>query len=74
MSLNDLLAAELRRCKAECMAVNAELLQIVARADPEKLVELEDAIRGALQRLKEAADRLHDATIALRSGIRTRAE
>ena len=74
MSLNDLLAAELLRCKAECTEVNAELLRIVARADPENLVELEDSIRAALQRLKGAADRLHDASVALRSSILPRIE
>ena len=74
MSLNDLLAAELLRCKAECTAVNAELLRIVANADPHNIVELEDAIRAALKRLKEAADRLHDATVALNNSAQTRVQ
>lgn len=74
MSLKDLLAAELLRCKAECTAVNAELLRIVANADPENLVDLEGAIRAVLTQLKEAADRLHDATAALKDSVHPRVQ
>jgi hypothetical protein len=64
-----LLEAELLRCKAKCAAVTAELQRIVVNADAEKLAELETAIRTQLKQLKEAADRLHHATIALKNGI-----
>lgn len=74
MSLNDLLEAALLHCRAECEAVNAELQQIMVAADPDNLVELEPAIRAVLKRLKEASDRLHDATIALRIVVQTRSE
>ena len=72
MPSNELLAAELRRCQAECTDVNAELLRIVASADPANIVELEEGIRAVLTQLKEAADRLHDAATALKDGINTR--
>jgi hypothetical protein len=74
MSLNDLLEAQLLRCKAECEAVNAELQQIVVGADPQNLVEFEPAIRAVLKRLKETADRLHDATIASEKSVLARVQ
>ena len=74
MSLSDLLEAALQHCKAECEAVNAELHQIMVTADPQNLVELEPAIQAVLKRLKEASDRLHDATIALRTVVQARGQ
>ena len=74
MALNDLLEAELRLCQAECEAVNAELRRIVAGADPQTLLELAPSIGAVLKRLKEAADRLHDTTIAIQKVIQTRAQ
>ena len=71
MSLNDLLEAALLQCKAECEAVNIELHRIMTTADPENLVELAPAIGAVLKRLKEASDRLHDATVALRNVVQT---
>ena len=73
MSLNDLLEAELRRCQAECDAVSAELQRIVAGANPQALADLAPAIGAVLKRLKQAADRLHDTTLALQKVIQTRA-
>ena len=72
MSVNDLLEAALLHCKAECEAVTAELQQIAVAADPENLVELGPAILAVLGRLKEASDRLHDMTTALRTVVVTR--
>ena len=74
MSLNDLLEATLQHCRAECEAVNAELQQIMVAADPDNLVDLEPAIQAVLKRLKEASDRLHDATIALRTAVQARGQ
>ena len=70
--MNDLLEAALLHCKAECEAVTAELQHIMIAADPENLVEVEPAIRAVLKRLKEASDRLHDATTALRIIVQAR--
>lgn len=72
--MNDLLEAELQRCKAECEAVNAELQEIVVRADPQNLMEFASAVAIALKRLKEAADRLHDAAAALRNSVQPRVQ
>jgi hypothetical protein len=54
MSLKVRLEAELLRCHAECETVAAELKQIMARADPLRIVELEPAIGAVLKRLKKA--------------------
>lgn len=64
--LIDLLEAELQRCKAEFEAANAALKQIIVNADPQRKAELVPAIQAALERLKEANDRLQDAISALR--------
>ena len=74
MSLNDLLEAALLHYRAECEAVSAELRQIMITADSENLVETEPAIRAVLKRLKEANDRLQDATTALRIVVQTRSK
>ena len=74
MSLSDLLEAALLHCKAECEAVSSELHQIMVSADPDRLVELQPAIQAVLKRLKEASDRLHDVTVALRNVVQTRGQ
>jgi hypothetical protein len=74
MSLKDRLEAELRRCQAECEAIAAELKQIMVKADPQRVADLEPAIGAVLKRLKEASDRLQDLTSALTILVQTRGQ